>query len=66
MRILVVEDNNQLVGLLTKALARAGLDVDAASNAAAAQALPWCMEQPPWSVHVDRVPPRPRSRSVTL
>jgi two-component system, OmpR family, response regulator len=37
MRILVVEDNNQLVGLLTKALARAGLDVDAARNAAAAE-----------------------------
>ena len=29
MRILVVEDNNQLVTLLTKALGRAGLDVDA-------------------------------------
>ena len=37
MRILVVEDNNQLVTLLTKALGRAGLDVDAASNAAAAE-----------------------------
>ncbi|HEX9523165.1 MAG TPA: response regulator, partial [Reyranella sp.] len=37
MRILVVEDNSQLVGLLTKALARAGLDVDSASNAAAAE-----------------------------
>lgn len=37
MRILVVEDNNQLVALLTKALARAGLDVDSAGNAASAE-----------------------------
>ena len=37
MRILVVEDNGELVGLLTKALARAGLDVDAARNAADAE-----------------------------
>ena len=37
MRILVVEDNGELVGLLTKALAQAGLDVDAARNAADAE-----------------------------
>ena len=29
MRVLVVEDNDDLVALVTKALARAGLDVDA-------------------------------------
>jgi two-component system response regulator TctD len=37
MRILVVEDNGELVVLLTKALAHAGLDVDAARNAADAE-----------------------------
>lgn len=37
MRILVVEDNGELVVLLTKALARAGLDVDAARNVADAE-----------------------------
>jgi two-component system response regulator TctD len=38
MRILVVEDNGELVVLLAKALARAGLDVDSARNAADAEA----------------------------
>jgi two-component system response regulator TctD len=38
MRILVVEDNAELVGLLAKALAVAGLDVDSAANAADAEA----------------------------
>src|SRR5215831_13341174 len=38
MRILVVEDHADLVGLLAKALARAGLDVDSARNAADAEA----------------------------
>src|SRR5262249_6376824 len=38
MRILVVEDHGELVDLLAKALARAGLDVDAARNAADAEA----------------------------
>ena len=38
MRILVVEDNDQLVVLLTKALAKAGLDVDSARNVADAEA----------------------------
>ena len=38
MRILVIEDNAELVGLLTKALARAGLDVDLARNVADAEA----------------------------
>jgi two-component system response regulator TctD len=37
MRILVVEDNGDLVGLLTKALARAGLDVDWARTVADAE-----------------------------
>lgn len=37
MRILVVEDNAELVGLLTKALGRAGLDVDSAGNAGDAE-----------------------------
>src|SRR3981081_516517 len=37
MRILVVEDNGELVVLLSQALARAGLDVDAARNAADAE-----------------------------
>lgn len=37
MRILVVEDNGELVVLLGKALARAGLDVDSARNAADAE-----------------------------
>jgi two-component system response regulator TctD len=37
MRILVVEDNGELVALLTKALARAGLDVDSARNVADAE-----------------------------
>src|SRR5688572_15490573 len=38
MRLLVVEDNNDLVALMTKALARAGLDVDAAQTVADAEA----------------------------
>ena len=38
MRVLVVEDNDDLVALVTKALARAGLDVDAVRNAADAEA----------------------------
>jgi two-component system response regulator TctD len=38
MRVLLVEDNDDLVGLLSKALARAGLDVDAAGNVADAEA----------------------------
>jgi two-component system response regulator TctD len=38
MRILVVEDNGELVVLLAKALTRAGLDVDSARNAADAEA----------------------------
>src|SRR5204863_8288282 len=38
MRILVVEDNGELVALLAKALTRAGLDVDSARNAADAEA----------------------------
>jgi two-component system response regulator TctD len=38
MRILVVEDHEELVDLLAKALARAGLDVDSARNAADAEA----------------------------
>jgi two-component system, OmpR family, response regulator len=38
MRILVVEDNNELVALLTKALTRAGLDVDPVRNAGDAEA----------------------------
>src|SRR6266849_6012736 len=38
MRILVVEDDGELVVLLAKALARAGLDVDSARNAADAEA----------------------------
>ncbi len=38
MRVLVVEDNDDLVALVTKALARAGLDVDAAQNVADAEA----------------------------
>ena len=38
MRVLVVEDNEALVGLVTKALARAGLEVDAARNVADAEA----------------------------
>jgi two-component system response regulator TctD len=38
MRILVVEDNAELVALLAKALGVAGLDVDTASNAADAEA----------------------------
>ena len=38
MRVLVVEDNEDLVGLLTRALARAGLEVDAARNVADAEA----------------------------
>ncbi len=38
MRILVVEDNKELVALLTKALGRAGLDVDSVRNAADAEA----------------------------
>ncbi len=37
MRILVVEDNGELVVLLTKALAHAGLDVDSARNAGDAE-----------------------------
>ena len=38
MRVLVVEDNDDLVALVTKALARAGLDVDSAQNVADAEA----------------------------
>ena len=38
MRILVVEDNRELVDLLEKALAHAGLDVDSVRNAADAEA----------------------------
>lgn len=38
MRILLVEDNGELVVLLTKALARAGLDVDSVRNAGDAEA----------------------------
>ena len=38
MRVLVVEDNDDLVALVTKALARAGLDVDAAQTVADAEA----------------------------
>jgi two-component system, OmpR family, response regulator len=38
MRILVVEDNKELVALLTKALSKAGLDIDAARNAGDADA----------------------------
>lgn len=38
MRILMVEDNGELVQLLTKSLARAGLDVDWARTADAAEA----------------------------
>ena len=38
MRVLVVEDNDDLVTLVTRALARVGLDVDAAQNAADAEA----------------------------
>ena len=38
MRILVVEDNRELVGLLEKALGHAGLDVDSVRNAADAEA----------------------------
>ena len=38
MRILCVEDHAELLDLLAKALARAGLDVDAARNAADAEA----------------------------
>ena len=38
MRVLVVEDSEPLVGLLTKALAKAGLDADTARNAGDAEA----------------------------
>ncbi len=38
MRVLVVEDSEPLAGLLTKALAKAGLDSDTAGNAADAEA----------------------------
>ena len=38
MRVLVVEDSEELVGLLTRALARSGLDVDAARDVADAEA----------------------------
>jgi two-component system, OmpR family, response regulator len=38
MRVLVVEDNEELVGLLIRALAKAGLDVDAVGNVADADA----------------------------
>jgi two-component system response regulator TctD len=38
MRVLMVEDNKELVALLAKALAKAGLDVDAAHNVADAEA----------------------------
>ena len=38
MRVLLVEDNIELVGLLTKALGRAGLDVDAARTVGDAEA----------------------------
>jgi DNA-binding response OmpR family regulator len=38
MRVLVVEDNSELVGLLTKALAKAGLDVDSVCSAGDAEA----------------------------
>ena len=38
MRVLVVEDSESLVGLLTKALAKAGLDADTARNAGDAEA----------------------------
>ena len=38
MRVLVVEDNEALVGLLTRALGRSGLDVDSARNVADAEA----------------------------
>src|SRR5215468_4329050 len=38
MRILVVEDSRELVGLVEKALVRAGLDVDSVRNAADAEA----------------------------
>ena len=38
MRVLVVEDNEELIGLLTRALARSGLEVDAARTVADADA----------------------------
>jgi len=38
MRVLVVEDNLELVQLVSRALSRAGLDVDAVQNAADAEA----------------------------
>jgi DNA-binding response OmpR family regulator len=38
MRVLVVEDNEELVGLLTRALAKAGLEVDAVGSVADADA----------------------------
>ena len=38
MRVLVVEDNEDLVGLLTKGLGRAGLEVDAVRTLAPASA----------------------------
>lgn len=38
MRVLIVEDNDQLVGLITRALAKAGLDVDSARTVADAEA----------------------------
>ncbi len=38
MRVLVVEDNEDLVDLLTRALARSGLEVDSARNVADAEA----------------------------
>ena len=36
MRVLVVEDNEELVALLVKALSRAGIDADSARTVAAA------------------------------
>ena len=38
MRVLVVEDNDDLVALMTKAMSRVGLDVDSAQNVADAEA----------------------------
>ena len=37
MRVLLVEDNRELASLITRSLARAGLDVDAATTAADAE-----------------------------
>ena len=38
MRVLVVEDNDDLVALMTKAMSRVGLDIDSAQNVADAEA----------------------------